>query len=137
MISIAWKKETSYSQCVVGKNSTKYIKSNFLLGVPPDWFRSILAFITCEKVCSSKKPGWKKNWNQRCDNSLMAKQVNLCVLFQVSLGLGTKFTRIVVTGYIDFHHLTIHLVATFHLFHPGFLGCTLYSQLGYFWIIFF
>jgi len=90
------------------------------------------------KVCGSKMLGWKKMWNQRwwprngCDNSSMAKilittmQVNLCVLLQVSLGLGTKFTSIVVikTFAIELipqpflgYHLWLHI-----FFHPSILG---------------
>ena len=83
-------------------------------------------------------PGWKKTGNQRwrprngCDNSSMAKilittiQVNLCVLLQVSLGLGTKFTWIVVIKIFAIELLSQPFLGRhlwFHVFfHPGILG---------------
>jgi len=90
-----------------------------------------------KKGCGPKMLGWKKMWNQRwwprngCDNSSMAKilittiQVNLCI-FQVSLGLDTKFTWIVIIKSFSIellsqpflgHHLWFHI-----FFHPGILG---------------
>ena len=55
-----------------------------------------------------KMKAWKKLWNPKwrprsgCDSRIMAKflitaiQANLCCLLQTSLGIGTKFTWIIV-----------------------------------------
>ena len=91
--------------------------------------------------------GWKKMWNQTwrprnsCDNGSMAKiliakiQVNLCVLLQVSLGLGTKFTWIAIIKIFVIElspqpFLGCHV--WFHIFYHS--SCTLFSQFGCFCI---
>ena len=65
-----------------------------------------------------KKTAWKKLQNQRwwpksgCDGRIMEKflittiQANLCCLLQASLGIGTKFTWIVVIKILplSYHH---------------------------------
>ena len=75
-------------------------------------------------VCGSRL--WKKMWNLRwqprigCDGRLIAKilmttiKVNLCCLLHISLGLGTKFTWIIIIKKIAInlqnHHS--HFLAT-------------------------
>ena len=104
---------------------------------------------SCKKrVRPSKRLWWKKMWNPRwrprngCDGRLMVKilittiQVNL-----VPLGLGTKFTWIVVIKIFTINlpsqpflgrHLGFHIF--FH--HSLSQGRSLFLQLGCFWLDF-
>ena len=93
-----------------------------------------------KKVCGSKMLGWKRceikgsGQENGCDNSLMAKtliaaiQMNLCVLLQVSLGLGTKFTRIVIIkiwgGHTNSPELSLLKFLPLNYYHSHFLATT-------------
>jgi len=80
-----------------------------------------------KKCAAPRRPLWKKMWNPRwprwqprngCDGKLMEKflittiQVNLCCLLHVSLGFGTKFTRIVVIKILPLTYHHSHFLAT-------------------------
>jgi len=58
-----------------------------------------------KSVARAKMTVWKKLWNQSSDGRIMAKflittiQANLCCLLQASLGIGNKFTWIVIKNF--------------------------------------